>query len=44
MGKHAIQIGKWGSAFGVLAGLTELSIGTKILPWIGNKENPVYWE
>lgn len=41
MEKYAIQIGKLGSALGVLAGLTELSIGTDILPWIGNKENPV---
>lgn len=40
MGKYAIRLGKLGSALGILAGLIELSIGTKILPWIGNKENP----
>jgi len=38
--KLAIQIGKLGSILGALAGLIELSIGTRILPWIGNKESP----
>ncbi len=41
MEKIVYKIGKSGSALGVLAGLIELSIGTKILSWIGNKENPV---
>lgn len=40
MGKIVDEIGKLGSALGVLAGFIELSIGTKILSWIGNKENP----
>lgn len=40
MGKFTIQLGKLGSALGVFAGIIEVSIGTKILPWIGNKENP----
>lgn len=40
MEKHAIQIGKLGSILGVLAGFVELSIGPRILPWIGNKESP----
>lgn len=38
--KLAIKLGKAGSIIGGLAGLIELSIGTKILPWIGNKESP----
>ncbi len=40
MEKLAIQLGKLGSILGALAGIIELSIGTEILPWIGNKENP----
>lgn len=40
MEKIVDEIGKLGSALGVLAGLIEMSIGTKILSWIGNKENP----
>lgn len=40
MGKLAIQLGKLGSAIGILAGLIEMSIGAQIRPWIGNKENP----
>ncbi len=40
MEKLAVQIGKLGSSLGALAGVIELSIGTKILSWIGNKENP----
>lgn len=41
MRKIAIQLGKSGSILGVLAGLIEMSIGAQILPWIGNKQNPV---
>ena len=41
MYKLAIQIGIWGSIIGASAGLIELSIGSKIRPWIGNKENPL---
>jgi len=41
MKKIAIQLGKSGSILGVLAGLIEMSIGAQILPWIGNKQNPV---
>lgn len=40
MEKLAIRLGKLGSALGLLAGLIEMSIGTQILPWIGNKEDP----
>jgi hypothetical protein len=40
MEKLAIQLGRLGSILGVLAGIVELSIGNRILPWIGNKENP----
>lgn len=40
MEKLAIQLGKLGSILGVLAGLIELSVGARILPWIGNKESP----
>jgi hypothetical protein len=38
--KIAIQAGISGSALGILAGLIELTIGTQIRPWIGNKESP----
>ncbi len=41
MKKYIIQIGIVGSLLGIVAGLIELSIGDQILPWIGNKENPV---
>lgn len=37
----AIKLGLFGSALGLLAGFIELTIGTQIRPWIGNKENPV---
>lgn len=40
MRKLAIHLGKLGSALGALAGLIEFTIGTRILPWIGNKESP----
>lgn len=40
MEKLAVQIGKLGSSLGALVGVIELSIGTRILSWIGNKENP----
>ena len=40
MRKLAIQLGKLGSFLGALAGLIELSVGSRILPWIGNKESP----
>lgn len=40
MRRFAIQLGKLGSVLGALAGLIELTIGTRILPWIGNKESP----
>ena len=40
MRKIADKIGKLGCALGVFVGLIELSIGTNILSWIGNKENP----
>lgn len=40
MRKDVVKIGKIGSMLGVLVGLIELSIGTEILSWIGNKENP----
>lgn len=40
MKKFAVQSGLFGSTLGILAGLIELSIGAKIKPWIGNKENP----
>jgi hypothetical protein len=36
-----IQLGIVGSLLGIVAGFIELSIGDQILPWIGNKENPV---
>ena len=41
MTKFIRIFGKTGSALGMLAGLLELSIGTYILGWIGNKESPV---
>lgn len=41
MGKLAVQLGKLGSALGILAGLIEMCIGAHIPAWIGNKENPV---
>jgi hypothetical protein len=41
MGRLAIQLGKLGSILGALVGLIELSVGTQILPWIGNKGSPV---
>ncbi len=41
MKKLAIRLGTWGAALGILAGLVELSFGSHIRPWIGNKENPV---
>ncbi len=41
MKKYVNLIGTIGSALGALSGLIELSIGKFILPWIGNKENPV---
>jgi hypothetical protein len=40
MRRFAILLGKLGSVLGALAGLIELTIGTRILPWIGNKESP----
>ena len=40
MKKLAIRLGTWGAALGMLAGVVELSLGTHIRPWIGNKENP----
>jgi hypothetical protein len=40
MKKLAIILGTWGAALGMLAGIVELSFGTHIRPWIGNKENP----
>ncbi len=40
MKKLAIKLGTWGAILGMLAGLVELSIGTQIRPWIGDKENP----
>jgi hypothetical protein len=41
MKKLALKLGTWGAVLGMLAGLVELSIGTQIRPWIGDKENPV---
>jgi hypothetical protein len=41
MKKLAVQLGKSGSLLGILAGLIELTFGSHILPWIGNKGNPV---
>lgn len=41
MEKRAFQFGVLGGILGVAAGAVELSIGTRILPWIGNKESPV---
>lgn len=41
MRNHAIQLGKLGSVLGIIAGIIEIFFGTQILPWIGNKENPV---
>lgn len=41
MEKLTLQLGKLGSILGALAGIVELSIGTRILAWIGNKENPI---
>lgn len=40
MRKPAVQLGIWGAALGMLAGLVELGIGSQIRPWIGNKEAP----
>ncbi len=37
----AAMIGAIGSALGVLAGFAEFSVGSSILPWIGNKNDPV---
>ena len=37
----AIQIGVAGSVLGLLSGIIEASFGSQILPWIGNKENPL---
>jgi hypothetical protein len=36
----AFRLAIWGSMFGILAGLTETTLGAFIRPWIGNKENP----
>jgi len=41
MKKLALKLGTWGAVLGMLAGVVELSIGTHIRPWIGDKENPV---
>lgn len=41
MKKLAIKLGIWGATLGMLDGLVELSIGSQIRPWIGDKENPV---
>jgi hypothetical protein len=41
MKKLALKLGTWGAMLGMLAGVVELSIGTHIRPWIGDKENPV---
>lgn len=41
MRKITVVMGKTGSSIGVIVGLIELSVGTKILSWIGNKENPI---
>ncbi len=41
MKKLALKLGTWGAMLGMLAGLVELSIGTQIRPWIGDKANPV---
>lgn len=41
MKKLALKLGTWGAVLGILAGVVELSIGTQIRPWIGDKENPV---
>jgi len=41
MQKYAIKLGLSGSVLGLLAGLTESVIGSQILPWIGNKGQPV---
>ena len=41
MKKAALKLGTWGAMLGMLAGLVELSIGSQIRPWIGDKENPV---
>jgi hypothetical protein len=41
MKKPALKLGTWGAMLGMLAGLVELSIGSQIRPWIGDKENPV---
>jgi hypothetical protein len=40
MRKLTIQFGLVGGGLGMLAGLIELSIGSQIRPWIGNKEQP----
>lgn len=41
MERLAIRLGLLGSALGMVAGIIEMSIGKQILPWIGNKGNPV---
>ena len=41
MKRLALKLGTWGAVLGILAGVVELSIGTQIRPWIGDKENPV---
>lgn len=41
MRTFAIQIGVTGSVIGLLSGIIEMSFGSQILPWIGNKENPL---
>jgi hypothetical protein len=41
MNKLALNLGTWGAVLGMLAGFVELSIGTQIRPWIGDKENPI---
>jgi hypothetical protein len=41
MKKLALKLGTSGAMLGMLAGLVEMSIGTQIRPWIGDKENPV---
>ena len=36
----AFRLANWGAALGMLAGLLEITIGSAIRSWIGNKENP----
>jgi hypothetical protein len=40
MKKLSFQLGVLGSSIGVVVGMIELSIGTQIRSWIGNKEKP----